>query len=93
MNQKRNLFKSKEKRTREEVSSFLRELADRISAGSIKLKHGEKEVNLDLSQHLTLEVKATEKQKLKNGLKYELELEIDWYENDQGQSDTPLQLG
>jgi len=71
------LFETEERRSRTEIASFLRLLADKIEAGSVTLKSGGNEVSLSLPQNLILETKVEEEQK-KNKLKRSLEVEIEW---------------
>jgi amphi-Trp domain-containing protein len=70
----------------------LKELADRVETGSVVLKQGEQEVNLQLSKNISLEVKAAEKQK-KKGVKHKLEVKLHWYEGDNGQGKGNLTFG
>lgn len=94
MSQKVKLFKSKERRTRSEVSTFLRELAGKIEEGQVVLRQGSQETNLDLPENMVFEVEAERKEKKHKGLKQTLELEIEWYEGDNvNRGDGKLELG
>ena len=50
------LFKSQERKTRDEVAAFLTQLADKISAGQVVLKKGQEGITLAINhfsiQHL-----------------------------------------
>ncbi len=83
------LFKSEERKSREEVSNFLRQLADRISDGTVVLSQGTEELTLELPQQLVLEVEAEDKMKGAKGVQHNLEIEIKWFDNE---PEGPLQL-
>lgn len=85
------LFKSEEKKSRIEVSDFLRRLADKIGAGQVVLRQGKDSITLDIPSGVTLEIKVEDEQKKRKGVQHSLELELKWYDNDQG-SDS-LELG
>ena len=55
------ILKSEEKKTRTEVVSFLREIAQKIDTGVVKLVQGEETVELTIPENLTLEIKVEEK--------------------------------
>jgi len=94
MARKKKLFKSDERKTREEVSTFLRELSEKIAGGTVVLKQGQQEVTLDLPENLILEVDVKEKQKRPKNPKRKLEIEIEWYEGeDDVRGDGSLELG
>jgi amphi-Trp domain-containing protein len=76
------LFKSQEKRSRQEIVETMRQLADKIEQGSLQLRGGGQEISLDFPAALTLEIKVEDEQKA--SLKRSLELELEWYP---GQSD------
>jgi len=91
---KKKLFKSDERKTREEVGAFLRELAEKVAGGTVVLKQGQQEVTLDLPESLILEVDVKEKHKRPKGPKRKLEIEIEWYEGeDEIRGDGSLELG
>ena len=94
MARKKKLFKSDERKTREEVSTFLRELSEKIAGGTVVLKQGQQEVTLDLPENLILEVDVKEKQKRPKNPNRKLEIEIEWYEGeDDVRGDGSLELG
>ncbi len=94
MSKKVKLFKSKERRTRNEVSTFLKDLAAKIDEGQVLLRQGNQETNLELPDNVKFEVEADQKQKKHKGLKYSLEVEIEWYEGDKvNRGDGKLELG
>jgi amphi-Trp domain-containing protein len=80
MAQKEKLFKSKEHKSREEVSRFLKELADKISSGSVSMIQGEQEVTFQIPDEIKLDVEAEQKDKGRKGIRQELEIELQWYE-------------
>lgn len=71
------LFKSEEKKSTAEAAQFLRMLADKLETGTVTLKQGAEELNLDIPGNLVLEVKAEEETKAK-GVKMSLEVELEW---------------
>lgn len=77
------LFKSKERKTREEVVTFLHELADKIATGAVTLSQGTEDLQLELPENLTLEVQVENEEKKRKGTEHSLEIELKWYDNDQ----------
>ncbi len=86
------LFKSEERKSRPEVTAFLRDLANKIDSGQVILRQGEKEVTLEMPHDLVLEIQVEDEDKGSKGLEHSLEVEIAWYEGGQ-QSGGPLELG
>jgi amphi-Trp domain-containing protein len=84
------LFKSKERKGRQEVAEFLRLLADKVAAGTLVLKQGQEEVTLELPDNIILEVEVEDEQKRKKGVQHKLEVELKWYDNDDAGG--PLEL-
>lgn len=84
------LFKSKERKARSDVSAFLHGLADKVSAGQVVLRQGQSEVTLELPQSLVVEVQVEDEEKGTKGVQHSLEVEIKWYDGDEGGS---LELG
>ncbi len=84
------LFRSKERKGRQEVADFLHQLADKVASGSLVLKQGQDEVTLQLPENVILEVEVEEEQKRKKGLQHKLEIELKWYDNDDAGG--PLEL-
>ncbi len=91
------LFKSEERKSRNEVVSFLRALAGKIEEGRVVLKQGGEELALELPQNLILDIQAEDEDKGQKGTQRSLEVEIKWFEggqDDSGQgSGGPLELG
>ncbi len=77
------LLKSEEKMGRGSVAAFLRNLADKVESGQVVLKQGQEEISLSLPQDLVLEIKVEEETKGK-GIKMCLEVEMEWYEGQEG---------
>lgn len=73
------LLKSEEKKSRFEVAKFLKDLAEKIESGTVKLIQGEETVVLEIPENLTLELKVQEKVKQKKSKKKQLEIELEWY--------------
>lgn len=76
------LFKSEEKKNRNEAAVFLRQIADKVETGNLSLQLGNESVNLDFPQNLTLEIKAEEDTGRKT--KRSLEIELEWIVGDHG---------
>lgn len=89
MQKSEKLFQTEEVKTREEVSGFLRALADKIESGSVSLRQGQQEVELKIPQKLELDIDVEQKNRGTKGIKQELEIELSWIEGDQG---GPLEL-
>ena len=83
------LFKSQERKSRSEVSKFLRQLADRVANGSVTLSRGEEDLVLELPQNLVLEVQVEDEDKGVRGIQHSLELEMKWFD---GEQDCALKL-
>ncbi len=90
MGRETRLFKSEEQKSRADVSTFLYQLADKISAGQVILRRDEEELALNLPENLVLEVQAEDEAKGTRGVQHSLEVEIKWFDNGQG---GPLSLG
>jgi amphi-Trp domain-containing protein len=85
------LFKSQEKKSRDEVAGFLTQLADKITAGQVVLKKGQEELALDIPYNLVLEIQVEDEDKKQKGVQHSLELEIKWFDDDSVSG--PLELG
>lgn len=90
MGKETRLFKSEERKSRAEVSEFLRQLADKIVEGQVMLRQAQGEVALQLPGSLTLEVQVEDEDKGARGVQHSLEVELKWFDNDQQEG--PLQL-
>lgn len=91
MGKETRLFKSEERKTRAEVSAFLRQVADKIEEGQVILRQGKDELTLDMPYNLILGVQVEDEVKRSKGIQHSLELEIKWFDGDSG--DGPLELG
>ena len=80
------LLKSEDKRSRSEIVTFLKEIAMKIDSGMVKLVQGEKSLELEIPENLTLEIKVEEKIKPNHPNKMQLEIELEWYEGDTRES-------
>ncbi|MGI6655369.1 MAG: amphi-Trp domain-containing protein [Desulfobulbus sp.] len=76
------LFKSKEQKTRADVSAFLHQLADKISDGKVVLSQGAKEVILQIPQNVVIEVQVEDEVKKTRGIQHSLEIELEWFDDD-----------
>lgn len=85
------LFSSKETRSRADISTFLREVADRMDTGRITLRQGPNELVLDLPSQMVLELKVEDEEKRRKGTQHSLEIELKWY--DGGEPFVGLELG
>mgnify|MGYP001055911234 CR=1 FL=1 len=84
------LFKSEERKSRSDLSAFLHQLVDKISEGRVVLRQGQEEIVLQLPHSLILEVQVEDEDKGTKGTQHSLELEIKWFDDEQG---GPLELG
>ncbi len=73
------LFSSEERKSRAEVCTFLRNLADRLESGRVTLRQGGEELALDLPEKLVLEVKVEDEKKKSKGVQHSLEIELKWW--------------
>ena len=78
------LFKSEEHKNRMEAAGFLQQLAGKISSGRVVLSQGPAELELNLPNNLILEVQVEDEDKGTKGTRHSLEVEIKWYDNDEG---------
>lgn len=84
MGRETRLFKSQERKSRADVVNFLHQLADKISIGSVVLSQGTEDLKLQLPENLILEVQVEDEDKGIKGIQHSLEVEIKWFDNDQG---------
>jgi amphi-Trp domain-containing protein len=84
------LFKSEERKSRSDLSEFLHQLADKISRDEVILRQGNQEIALQIPQNLVLEIKVEDENKGAKGIQHSLEVEIKWFNGEQGGS---LELG
>ena len=91
MGKETRLFKSQEKKSRDEVAAFLKQLADKITSGQVMLRKGQEELTLDIPYNLVLEIQVEDEDKKQKGVQHSLELEIKWFDDDSVSG--PLELG
>lgn len=84
MTKEKILLKGENTKTLEEISDFLKTLADKIQSGNLTLNQAGKEVNLNLPPKCVLEIEVEEKPK-GDRKKHQLEIEIEWFEDGQEQ--------
>lgn len=92
MAKKTKLMKSKDRLSRAEAADFLRQLADKVEAGTVSLIQGDAETMLEIPAQVTLEVEAQQKPK-RRGTKHALEVEIEWTVGQDGAAQSGLELG
>jgi len=80
MAKKTILYRSSEHMGRKGFADFLRRIADKAEAGAVAFKAQQGDVQADIPDSITVEVKLTEKEKAK-GKKVEIEIEADWYKD------------
>lgn len=71
------LFKTEEPRDRADVAAFLRQLADKVEAGTVTLRQGDAEQRVEIPQRLVLETKL-EREIKSDSEKMSLEVELEW---------------
>ncbi len=71
------LFKTEEPKNRADVAVFLRQLADKIETGSVTLRQGDTEQQVNIPQRLILETKL-ERETKGDSEKMSLEIELEW---------------
>ena len=81
MAKKNVIVKSELRKTLPEVASFLRELADKIETGQVTLVQAGQDVAVELPDSVDFELEYYEQDK-KNGLKKQLEIELEWVEGE-----------
>ncbi|NOQ40359.1 MAG: amphi-Trp domain-containing protein [Anaerolineales bacterium] len=81
MAKKNVIVKSELRKTLPEVASFLRELADKVETGQVTLVQAGQDVTVELPDSVDFELEYYEKAK-KNGLKKQLEIELEWVEGE-----------
>ena len=91
MGKETRLFKSEDRKNRDEVSAFLNQLAGKISEGEVVLRRGQEEIKLQLPYNLILEIQVEDEDKKSKGIQHSLELEIKWFDDDSPAG--PLELG
>ncbi len=79
---KKVLMEMEEKRSLADVARFLRDLADKIERNQLTLQQGSEEIHLKLPDPITLEFELEEKHK-KRGVKRQLEIELEWYPDEE----------
>lgn len=82
MGRETRIFKSQEKKSRGEVSTFLRALAEKVDLGSITLSQGTEELLLQFPENVILEVQVEDEEKRSKGVQHSLEIELKWFDND-----------
>ncbi|MCD2198453.1 amphi-Trp domain-containing protein [Halobacterium sp. KA-4] len=83
------LFESESDRSREEIATYLRTIADNLESGSaITLKAGGDEVTLDPPSRPTFEVKAEREGPADGAKELSVEFELEWPEDGEAAGET-----
>jgi amphi-Trp domain-containing protein len=70
------LFKSQEQKSAGDIAATLRQIADKVDAGTLTLKTGDEDIRIEFPKTMILELKVEEEQGKK--LKKSLEIELEW---------------
>lgn len=83
------LFSSEERTSRAHVANFLRELANKVDSGTVRLMSGTGDVDVDIPGDVVLEIKLEEEEK-GTSMKRSLEVEIEWREGETARTGVSL---
>jgi len=72
------------------VADFLRQIADKLTAGEVIFRQGDQELAVTIPQQLVLEIKVEDEAK-KGKTQRSIEIELEW--NLGEETNGPLQLG
>jgi amphi-Trp domain-containing protein len=87
------LFETEKRRTRPEIASYLRTLADKLDGdGPITLTAGEQSVTVEPPERPTFEVKAEREGPADGPGELSVEFEIEWDEDESGDSGGELSI-
>lgn len=87
------LFESESTQSREQIATYLRNVADRLDAGdAITLRAGDDSVSLDPPAQATFEVKAEREGPTDAPGELSVEFEVEWDENASGEREASAQL-
>jgi len=89
MAKKNVLVKSDQRKNLADSAAFLRDLADKVESGKVTLVQGGKDIVVDLPESVSFELEYYEQPK-KNGLKKQLEIELQWTEGGKKKQDVTL---
>lgn len=79
------LFSSEQRYTREEIATYLRNVADKLDAGeAVTLSSGGESVTMEPPAQPTFEVKAEREGPAAGPGELSIEFELEWDENDSG---------
>jgi amphi-Trp domain-containing protein len=79
------LFKSESSQSRDDIASYLRNVAEKLEqGGSITLKSGAESVTMDPPERPTFEVKAEREGAADSPGELSIEFELEWDENREG---------
>ena len=82
------LFKSEEKKTKNEIAQILRTIADKLDTGTLTLKQDQTEIPIEFPNQMVLELKVEEEQGRR--LKKSLEIELEWVVGEEGSTGTQI---
>ena len=83
MSKKSILFRSKERRERQEVAALLRQLADSLENNDLVLRQGERETRIEAPGTVQVKIKATEKAKRRHTT-HALVVKLTWRDGEEG---------
>jgi len=77
----KEIFSMEKKMSRIELATLLFQLADKIEEGQISLQYGNQSVDISIPRNVKVELEIEKKVK-KDHVKKQLEIEIEWYEDE-----------
>jgi amphi-Trp domain-containing protein len=90
MGKETRLFKSQERKSRQEVADFFHQIADKVAGGEVVIRRGQEELMLDIPKNLVLEVQVEDEDKKSKGVQHSLEIELKWFDDDTQNSSMEL---
>ena len=82
------LLTTSQKLDREATANLLTSLAERIRNGQVHLADGQSNLTVDIPAQLEVDVEVTREEKRSGATKLELEIELSWYEGQEGRPGT-----
>lgn len=87
------LFSSEQRYSREEIATYLHDVADKLAAGeSITLSSGSESTTMDPPARPTFEVKAEREGPAAGPAELSIEFELEWDEGDSGSESSDSEL-
>ena len=86
------LFKSEQTKSRSEIATYLRTVADKLESGDpVSLRSGDQSVSLDPPERPTFEVKAEREGPTSGKGELSIEFELEWDENGDSGGDLSIE--